>query len=84
MERSYSHRQAAACAKAEYCFPASFRTCSVLWEPLARAPLASGIGRGPGWLHSLRTIPPALEAELIGAGMNFPAGQSVLLVGEKR
>jgi hypothetical protein len=35
------------------------------------------------WLDRLLFAPLAVEAAWIGAGLSFPAGQSLLLVGEK-
>lgn len=54
-----------------------------LWEPLLRRPAASGLQPVSGWLNRLLYAPLALESRWIGAGRGFPAGQSLLLVGEK-
>jgi len=54
-----------------------------LWEPLLRAPAASGVEPVAPWLDRLLYAPLAVEAARIGRGGNFPVGQSVLLVGEK-
>jgi hypothetical protein len=35
------------------------------------------------WLDRLLHVPLALESAWIGAGRGFPAGQSLLLIGEK-
>ena len=35
------------------------------------------------WLDNLLYMPLALEAEWLGAGLNFPLGQSLLLIAEK-
>ena len=54
-----------------------------LWEPLLRKPPASGVEPWrPGWTACC-IAPLALEAAWLGAGQNFPAGQSLLLIGEK-
>lgn len=55
-----------------------------VWEPLSSAPVASGVELGPPWLEEGLHAPLALEAALIGAGINLPLGQSILLIAEKR
>jgi len=55
-----------------------------IWEPLTGAPPASGVAPMPAWLDALLGGALACEAKLIGAGVNLPLGQSVLLVGRKR
>jgi SAM-dependent methyltransferase len=55
-----------------------------LWEPLLNRPPASGVEPVAGWLDSALHFPLAIEAACIGAGMNFPLGQSIVLVGQKR
>jgi len=54
-----------------------------LWEPLLRKPAASGARPVAPWLDRILYAPLALEAAWIGAGGGFPAGQSLLLIGEK-
>jgi SAM-dependent methyltransferase len=54
-----------------------------IWEPLMRRPPASGIEPVRPWLNSLLRIPLELEAKWIAAGLNFPLGQSVVLIGRK-
>lgn len=54
-----------------------------LWEPLQRGPAATGLEPVAPWLDRLLYLPLALESSWIGAGLNFPAGQSLLLVGER-
>jgi SAM-dependent methyltransferase len=54
-----------------------------LWEPWQRGPVSSGLDPVAPWLDRLLYAPLALEAAWIGAGVNFPAGQSLILVGEK-
>jgi SAM-dependent methyltransferase len=54
-----------------------------VWEPLLGKPPASGLEPPPPWLDRLLYAPLALEAAWVASGRNFPAGQSVLLVGEK-
>lgn len=55
-----------------------------IWEPLMRAKPASGVAPMPGWLDAMFFGLLKTEAWLIGAGVNLPIGQSVLLVGRKR
>lgn len=54
-----------------------------LWEPLLRKPPASGVEPVAPWLDRLLYSTLTLEAAWIGAGCNFPVGQSLLLIGEK-
>jgi SAM-dependent methyltransferase len=54
-----------------------------VWEPLLRQPAASGIQPVAPWLDRLLYSALALESRWIAAGRGFPAGQSLLLVGEK-
>jgi hypothetical protein len=53
------------------------------WEPMRRGPAASGLEPVAPWLDWLLYVPLAIESAWIGAGVNFPAGQSLLLIGEK-
>jgi SAM-dependent methyltransferase len=54
-----------------------------LWEPLQRGPVSTGLQPVAPWLDRLLYVPLAIESAWIGAGMNFPAGQSLFLIGEK-
>jgi SAM-dependent methyltransferase len=54
-----------------------------VWEPLTQAPPASGVAPVPRWLDRLLYLALAAEAKWIGAGHGFPAGQSLILIGEK-
>jgi SAM-dependent methyltransferase len=54
-----------------------------VWEPLLRKPPASGVEPMPPWLDSLLYQALAIEARFLGAGGSFPAGQSLVLIGEK-
>ena len=54
-----------------------------LWEPLLRKPPASGVEPVSPWLNKLLRMPLELEAKWIGAGLNFPLGQSLVLVARK-
>lgn len=54
-----------------------------VWEPLLRRPPASGVEPVAPWLDKLLYAPLALEAAWLGAGHNLPAGQSLVLIGEK-
>lgn len=54
-----------------------------LWEPLTNQPPASGVQSVSPSLNSLLYAPLAAEAALLGAGFNFPLGQSLILFAEK-
>jgi SAM-dependent methyltransferase len=54
-----------------------------VWEPLLRKSPASGVEPVAPWLDRLLYAPLALEAAWVGAGLGFPAGQSLVYVGEK-
>lgn len=54
-----------------------------LWEPLLRKPAASGVEPVSGWLDRLLYAVLSGEAAWLGAGRNFPLGQSLILIGEK-
>ncbi|MGA2268694.1 MAG: class I SAM-dependent methyltransferase [Bryobacteraceae bacterium] len=54
-----------------------------VWEPLLGKPPASGVEPVAPWLDRLLYAPLALEAAWLGAGHGFPAGQSLVLIGEK-
>jgi len=54
-----------------------------LWEPLLRKPAESGVQMVAPWLDRLLYAPLAMEAAWLGAGHNLPAGQSLVLIGEK-
>jgi SAM-dependent methyltransferase len=55
-----------------------------IWEPLTNAPPASGVEPVAPWLDHALHLPLALEAACIGAGMNLPLGQSLILIGRRR
>jgi SAM-dependent methyltransferase len=52
-------------------------------EPLLRKPAASGVDPVAPWLDRMLYRALAAEAEWIGAGRDFAAGQSLVLIGEK-
>jgi SAM-dependent methyltransferase len=54
-----------------------------VWEPLTRAPVASGVADTPAWLDRLLHLPLRAEAAWIGHGGGFPVGQSLILLGRK-
>jgi SAM-dependent methyltransferase len=54
-----------------------------LWEPLLGTPASSGVEPVAPWLDRLLYAPLVVEAAWTGLGLNLPAGQSLLLVGEK-
>ncbi len=63
-------------------FPAAFLKFRV-WEPLLRKPPASGLAPAPAWLDRMLYSALAGESYWLGAGLNFPLGQSLILIGEK-
>jgi SAM-dependent methyltransferase len=54
-----------------------------LWEPLLRKAPESGVQPVAPWLDRLLFAPLAMEAAFLGRGKNLPAGQSLLLIGER-
>jgi SAM-dependent methyltransferase len=58
---------------------AKFRIC----EPLLRSKPKSGVEPVSGWLDRLLFLPLAWESRWIGAGRNFPLGQSLILLARK-
>lgn len=54
-----------------------------LYEPWLKTPPESGVQPFPPWLDSLFYRTLELEARILGAGINFPAGQSLLLIAQK-
>jgi len=55
-----------------------------VWEPLARAPVASGVAGVPAVLDRLLHLALRAEAAWIGRGGSFPVGQSLMVLGRKR
>jgi SAM-dependent methyltransferase len=55
-----------------------------VWEPLTNAPPRSGVEPVAPWLDRLLYVPLAIESSLLGAGFNFPLGQSLIAIAEKR
>ncbi len=55
-----------------------------IWEPLTKQEPRSGVAPVPGWLDSMLYGPLAMEAQLIGRGINLPVGQSILVVAERQ
>lgn len=54
-----------------------------LWEPLTKQTPDSGVKPVAPWLDSLLFAPLAAEARWIGAGLGFPAGQSLILLANR-
>jgi SAM-dependent methyltransferase len=54
------------------------------WEPLTRQAAGSGVEPVAPWLDRLLYTPLAAEAQVIGAGVNLPLGQSLIAVAERR
>ncbi|MEN6602904.1 MAG: class I SAM-dependent methyltransferase [Bryobacteraceae bacterium] len=54
-----------------------------VWEPLIGKAPATGIELPPRWLNALLELPLRAESLWLRAGLNLPAGQSLLLVAEK-
>jgi SAM-dependent methyltransferase len=63
--------------------PVSF-TKFRIWEPLTGQPPSSGVKLMHPALEAILRKPLEMEAAWIGAGLNFPAGQSLLLAGTRR
>lgn len=55
-----------------------------VWEPLLRKPPASGLAPLPRWLNCVLARILYAEATLLRAGLRFPLGQSLIVIGEKR
>lgn len=54
-----------------------------VWEPLTGQAPASGVEPVPAWMNRLLYLPLAAEASYVGAGLNLPVGQSLILIGKK-
>jgi SAM-dependent methyltransferase len=54
-----------------------------IWEPLTRQKPASGVGLVHPILDAALYMPLALEARIIGAGLNLPVGQTLILIARK-
>ena len=63
-------------------FPVALTKFRVI-EPLSGAKPSSGVEPVPGWLDSMLHAPLALEAGWLGAGGEFPVGQSLLLLADR-
>ena len=55
-----------------------------MWEPMTSQAPASGVRAVSPMLDHLLYTPLAIEAALLGRGINFPIGQSLMLIAEKR
>jgi ubiquinone/menaquinone biosynthesis C-methylase UbiE len=55
-----------------------------VWEPLRRAPAASGVAAAPAWLDRLLYLALGAEAGWVGRGGSFPLGQSLMVIGKRR
>lgn len=53
-----------------------------LWEPLSCRPSRSGTGLIPRWLDRLFYASLATEEFLLSMGLNFPLGQTLILLGQ--
>ena len=54
-----------------------------VWEPVTRQRPQSGVQPVGKWLNRLLQLPLAAEGSWLGAGINLPVGQSLILAGEK-
>lgn len=54
-----------------------------VWEPLTRQAPQSGVQPGAGWLNRMLKLPLDAEGAWVGAGLDLPVGQSLILAGEK-
>ena len=55
-----------------------------VWEPLTKQAPASGVEPVPRWLDRALYAPLAIERRLTRAGIDLPAGQSLVLIAEKK
>lgn len=55
-----------------------------LWEPFTRARPSSGVVLPAPWLNRALELPLRAEAALIRRGLNFPLGQSVVILAQRR
>ncbi|MCC6586739.1 MAG: methyltransferase domain-containing protein [Bryobacterales bacterium] len=55
-----------------------------LWEPLTSRAPSSGVQPLPPWLDQALGLPLTIEAAAIGAGVDFPVGQSLIVLAERR
>jgi 2-polyprenyl-3-methyl-5-hydroxy-6-metoxy-1,4-benzoquinol methylase len=55
-----------------------------IWEPLTRQAPSTGVTMPTPLLNRLLYAPLALEAKAVAAGLNFPLGQTVIVVARKR
>jgi ubiquinone/menaquinone biosynthesis C-methylase UbiE len=55
-----------------------------VWEPVTRAPAASGVAASPAWLDRLLYLALSAEAGWVGRGGGFPLGQSLVLIAKRR
>ena len=54
-----------------------------IWEPLLRKKPANAIVPQPAWMDQALQLPLKFEAGWLGAGLNFPIGQTLIVIGEK-
>jgi SAM-dependent methyltransferase len=54
-----------------------------VWEPLLNSPVSSGTAPVAPWLNRLLEWPLRLEAWLMAKGVNFPLGQSLVLIARR-
>lgn len=54
-----------------------------IWEPFSRRPLRSGTGLVPRWLDCLLFTCLTIEEFLLSKGLNFPVGQTLILLAQK-
>lgn len=54
-----------------------------IWEPLTGSAPESGVQMPPPWLDAALHMPLAVESKLIGSGLNFPAGQSLIAIADR-
>lgn len=54
-----------------------------VWEPLTRRAPESGVQPVSPWLNRLLALPLVAESRWLGAGLNLPLGQSLIVIGEK-
>ena len=54
-----------------------------IWEPLFQRTPRSGVEPVATWMNKLLSAPLGVESRCLSSGLNFPFGQSLIMIGEK-